>query len=108
MKLLVSQLLSAQSLVASVNSSAAEIGSYEGISVQSTYTGTPTGTLKLQCSNDGVTFSDVPTATVSLAGAAGSTLWNIPDAYYRFVRISYTATSGTGSVTSVLVGKGAH
>lgn len=77
------------------------------ISIQGAVTGTAAGTLKLQYSNDFVgnpaipqpiNFSDVPTATVAVAGAG---VYSIPktELCYRWLRIVYTATSGAGTIT---------
>lgn len=85
-----------------------------GFSLQAVWTGTPAGNFKLQGSNDlgsydgevvsGVTnWTDIPSSTVAAGGAAGSTLWNIDGAHYRWMRLSYTNTSSTGTLTVATV-----
>ncbi len=70
------------------------------------WTGTPTGSFKLQGSNDvesTVTdWEDIPGSTLAVAGAAGTQMWNYADAPFRWVRIVYTATSGTGTLSKCL------
>ncbi len=73
------------------------------LSAQCTITGTPTGTFKLQASNDPVlkgfpiNWSDIPNATASVA-AAGTFLIPKFDIAYQWVRAVYTDT-GAGSQT---------
>lgn len=70
------------------------------------WTGTPTGTFKLQASNDidaTVTdWEDIPGSSVAVAGAAGQQVWNYTNAPFRFVRLVYTATSGSGTLSKAL------
>lgn len=93
-------------------------------SIQATFSGAPVGSLELQASNDIVPYAPVPgnpvgpdpaanvtnwttiTCSVTPITAAGNFLWNIPNAGYRWVRLHYTATSGTGSLSATFSGKG--
>lgn len=72
--------------------------------------GTPTGTLKLQASNDPETNDTVPLTTPpnwtdiansSVAvSAAGNTMWNVTDVAYNYVRVVYTdGSSGASTAT---------
>lgn len=77
-----------------------------GYAVQAYFTGTPTGSFKLQCSGDpnsGNTFptnwSDVANSTFSVV-AAGDVFWNVTSAMYNWVRVSYTDSS-SGASTAV-------
>lgn len=67
-----------------------------------TTTGTATGTLKIQGSNDGVTYVDLPnsgtTANVAVSGA-GSHLFNVLNVYYNFVRCVYTNATNSGTIS---------
>lgn len=91
-------------------------------SIQASFTGAPTGTIKLQCSNIPSIYQthqplsdQIPTPTEvwtdvansqAAISAAGNVMWNIADIGYEKLRVVYTATSGTGSLTVVMVGKG--
>jgi len=70
------------------------------ISAQCVWTGTPTGTLFLQVSNDGTTWST--TAEVFGANPAGGAS-NTSETWfgngYKQARISYTNASGSGNLT---------
>lgn len=62
-------------------------------------TGTPTGTLTLEQSGDGVNYGSYTSTDVAIAGAATNTGYNIQDLpSINYLRVAYTATSGTGSM----------
>jgi hypothetical protein len=77
------------------------------LSVQATWTGTPTGTFALQCSFDGTNYTTVPGASAEFtansqaqpAGGGSSAIWNWSNVPGNMARILYTATSGTGTLT---------
>lgn len=86
-----------------------------GFAIQVVWTGTPTGTFKLQASCDApaqetqtsnggpyviTNWDDVTDSPYSVAGAAGSYTWNVREPAYRFVRLVYTNASGSGTITS--------
>lgn len=98
----------------SSNSSAYCLDTIFGYSIQAVYTGTPTGTLKLQGSDDPTgdfaspaNATNIPTNWSDIAGtsqaltAAGTFLWNMSDVGYNWVRLVYTDTSG-GTSTAIL------
>ena len=89
--------------------------------IASIITGTPTGTLKLQASNDPETNDTVPlsdnppTHWVDVANssfgvsASGETMWNVTDVAYNYVRVVYTdgsAGASTATMTTIFNGKG--
>lgn len=81
-------------------------------SIQLAFTGSPVGSFVLQASNDpgqpdgglspqatGVTHWTTIADTSASVSAAGDIMWNIENAGYTWVRVAYTADSGTGSLT---------
>lgn len=85
-----------------------------GYSIQVEYTGTPTGTFKLQCSSDPVpqgsssdpltggtptNWTDIANSSVAVV-AAGNYAWNVSDVMYNWVRLVYTDTSGGTSTAT--------
>lgn len=83
-------------------------------SIQLVFTGSPTGTLSLQCSNDpgtpdgaapanqatGVTnWTDIPSSDQSITDGGNHT-WDVSNAGYTWVRAIYSSASGTGSLIS--------
>lgn len=82
-------------------------------SVQTVYTGTPNGTLKIQGSNDdGVGTNDPKKVDANIQNwtdlgvsdtitAAGSTMFNVENCGYKWVRLVWTdSSSGIGSTIS--------
>lgn len=61
---------------------------------------------KLQCSNDGVNWDDIASATKTL-NAAGAQMLNITDIAYLFIRVVITYTSGTADIKVLENSKGA-
>jgi hypothetical protein len=74
------------------------------LSMGFSWTGTPTGTLKLQHSFDGATWFDTPGAatefTAQPAGGAGSVATNWYNMPGTLARIVYTRSAGTGTLNS--------
>lgn len=101
------------------NSLAVNVDNLIGYSVGASWSGsTPTGSLKLQVSNNAFIYentnnnldpnavwTDVPGSTFAVAGN-GSYFWNVADVYYRAFRVVYTFTSGTGNATLYIFAKG--
>lgn len=88
-----------------------------GYAVQAQITGTPTGTLKLQGSCDvgiepvngvvgPVIWVDIGAAMAPIVGAATNILYNEDATYYRWVRLVYVRTAGSGLLTATMNGKG--
>lgn len=90
-------------------SSAMDISLCNGYAGVLTTTGTLTGTLKLQGSNDNAIWVDLPnsgtTANVAVSGAA-SQLFNVINVYYNYVRCVYTNATNSGTITLNMNTKG--
>lgn len=85
-----------------------------GYAIQVVFTGTPTGSFKLQGSCDPVpqaaqaaggiysatNWSDIANSSDSVI-AAGNYMWNVYDVMYNYVRVVYTDTSG-GTSTAII------
>ncbi|MBV6514156.1 MAG: hypothetical protein FMNOHCHN_03746 [Ignavibacteriaceae bacterium] len=97
------------------------LGHISQYSIQLVFTGAPQGNFKLQCSNDlgkssqtnsgwsdegVVNWTDVADSAQAIT-AAGDHAWDVADVGYRWVRVVWTFTGGTGNLTSaVFNGKG--
>lgn len=81
------------------NSSGLPLAQMYGYSIQALWTGTLAGTIKLQATIDGSTWSDIGSTSQALGGAAGSFLWNVTGAFYNQVRVALTGVTGTGNLT---------
>jgi hypothetical protein len=70
--------------------------------IQVAWTGTTAGTLKLQVSNDSTQWDDLDGITVTPAGSDSQDLWVIYAASFQFMRVVFTRTSGTGTLTGTV------
>lgn len=103
-----------------ITSNAIPVDQLWGFAIQAVWTGTPTGTIKLQASSDSpvgdnaiadpsstiTNWSDISNSSYSITGAAGNYMWNFSGCGFRFVRVSYTNASGSGTLTAKLSAKG--
>jgi hypothetical protein len=100
-------------MASSFNMTPIWLGHICNFSIQLVFTGAPVGTFKLQCSNDPGTAQGpgIPQATgvvnwtdIADSGApitaAGDLVYQYENAGFPWVRVVYTATSGSGSLTS--------
>lgn len=96
---------------ANINSSAQQLLASISYAIQIVFTGTPTGTFKLQASNDvypnptpnvtwPVNWSDVANSSFSVA-AAGNVMWTVEFPGYNYVRVVYTDGS-SGSSAAII------
>lgn len=81
-------------------SSVVDVSEVINFAVHNIFTGTPTGTITIQASNNNIDFATL--TTVALAGAAGSDIKNFNDIGYLFVRVIYTFASSTGTLTTYI------
>lgn len=95
----------ATSMGASFNLPAIWLGHICNYSIQLVFTGTPNGTFKLQASNDlggpglaPTNWTDVANSSQAIT-AAGDHMWQVENAGYKYVRVVYTRSSSTGSLT---------
>lgn len=66
-----------------------------GYSVQFIWTSTTVqGAVKLQASNDNENWDDITGASYTINDISGSTLFNVPNVFYRFFRPRVEITSG--------------
>lgn len=109
------QIVTNQVMNTTINSSAYNVQQIYGYAIQATFTGAPTGTFKLQASNDPATsynpgngtganpvvnWTDIANSPYVVT-ASGNYMWNVYDVMYTWVRLVYTDTSG-GTSTAVL------
>lgn len=90
----------------SLTSPVIDVSKLNGWAVQFVWTGSPTGTIKVQASINGTDFDDVTDATTDTGGVAGKFTFNT--AYpvsYPYIRMLYTRVSGTGSLNAWASGK---
>ena len=96
---------------ASITSNTIDLDSIFGFAIQAVYTGTAVGTLDVQGSCDDVASPSLvtnwtPVTSSASINAPGNTMVNLTNANYRWLRIVYTKTSGTGTLNVNMQEKG--
>lgn len=106
------------SMATSSASIGVDVGQASIASVQVVYSGSPSGSMSIQVSNDSVAYgpasnpsanvvnwtsADVATQSIT---STGSVLFNPLWPGYRWMRLLYTRSSGTGVMNATLVYKG--
>lgn len=84
-----------------ITSSAIDLQTMHYSGLYASWTGTPNGTFSVQGSLDGVNFADMGITVNAAIGAAGSRAIDIGPTAFGFIRLQYTNTSGTGTLTVV-------
>lgn len=90
--------------VATLASSAFDLGDLTCYSIEVVFSGGATdlvGTLTLEASNDNTTFTTVTGSSQAITASAAH-MWNVVGAGYRWVRVRWTFTSGTGNMQAYL------
>lgn len=93
------------SMGADVTSTVKDISECTCVAVQGVWSAgsSPVGNMILQASLDDVTYSDISTLAVS--GNSGSNLFNVDNPGYRYLRLFYDRTSGSGTLNVRISGK---
>jgi hypothetical protein len=97
--------LDSQSMASSFNSSPLMVADARSYSIDATFTGSPSGVLELQASIDGQTWARIYGSNTTIT-TADTIIWNVYGPGYVFVRLLYTRTGGSGSLTAKLFMKG--
>lgn len=77
-----------------------DLGDLLNYSVQCSFSsGTLNGSLVLQGSLDGTTYGDVDN-TAKTVTSGGAVIYSVDTAGYRYVKVKWTNTSGTGTISA--------
>jgi hypothetical protein len=90
-----------------VTSATFNANNVDNIGIQVSFTGTPTGTLAVQCSIDNVNFLPLTFNPVlsQPAGSPLSYLIDLTQVAFPYLNVSYTNASGSGTLTVYLSAK---
>lgn len=106
-------ILSVPDTSVSTNGEAVLLDQIYGYAVQAKFTGAPSGTLKIQGScQQLINGEQAPTewtdivSTISVSSAATLPLVNSDAQYYKYMRVVWTATGGSGTLKVTYNGKG--
>lgn len=98
-------ILTDQTLVNSFTSAATNVQFLDRVSYSVTWTTDAVGSLIVQGSGDGVTFADLTMNPLTLNNADDSGVIDIQTSGLHSVRLSYTRTSGTGTMNAKVSAK---
>ena len=94
------EIVSATDASADITSAPVDLGEQTEYSVQVAFSsGTLNGTLTLEASNDKTTYATI-TGTSQAVASGAPHVYNVGGAGYRFFRLFWDATSGTGTATA--------
>ena len=97
------------------NSNAYPLNQIFGFAIQAVITGTLNGSLSLQISCDPNTSAgsdDIPTNWTTYAGSpqtvtgVGTAAWSVSDPWFTWVRLVWTFSSGSGTISEIINSKG--
>lgn len=101
------KMVDAGDMSSSITSSAIDLSSTQGFSIQAYWSGSPSGSFQLEVSNNlGSTWAVYQDSDVTLPVAGNQIFWNVSEVHFDQVRLVYTATSGSGTLTAWINCKG--
>lgn len=86
-----------------LSSSIIDISEVTGYCVHAIWSGAPVGNLLIEGSNDSSNF--VAVNTQATGGASGQHLLNVEKIHYRYLRVRFSFTSGTGTLNCYISAK---
>jgi hypothetical protein len=95
--------ISEGNMSSNIISSVVDVGEVGGYCVHAVYTGSPNGTLTIEASNNGINFYVVN--SISIPTANSQLFYQVDKAHYKYVRVVYTASSGSGTLNCQISGK---
>ena len=99
------KLVSAGDMSGDITSNAIEMSGTDSLFLHMVWSGTPTGDLELQYSNDNSNWIDSGETQLAAGGAAGSGLFSVI-VRAKYVRLFWDDTSGTGVLNAWACVKG--
>lgn len=99
------------SMTETLISNAIDVRTVYGFSIQFKYTGSPVGTMTIEATDDEIVpavsqnWVTVAGSSVAVSGS-GDWIYNVADSNLGSVRLKYTFSSGTGTLTAKIVTKG--
>lgn len=93
--------INAGNVATNLSTGAIEVAEVKQLAIHEIYTGSPSGNLLVQSSNDAVNWFTEDTNALS---ASGNKMVKLSNAGYRYLQVSWTA-GGTGSLDVYVSGK---
>jgi hypothetical protein len=108
MRVLATTLFSAGNAGGTITSSAVSVEHLLNGCIQAVFSGggSPVGSLAVEAGNDGTTFLALGGSATVAISADGTNLIHLSNMGYKWIRLKYTRTSGTGTLVASLHAKG--
>ena len=113
MRTFLTTMISSTGMSSNFSSSGYSVEYYWNYAIQAnTFNGVPVGTYTIQGSLDNVNYSTIPVSSFAGSSTAiatsGTSLFNVAAIGYKYVKLQWTATSGSsnGTLNALLFGKG--
>lgn len=91
------------SMGATIIGTSKDLGESNGFAAHFIWSGSPVGSVQVEASNDGTNF--IAVNTQATGGSSGQHLYNQELCRWKYVRLSYSRTSGTGTLDAYLSAK---
>lgn len=82
-----------------------DVSHLDNMGIGMVWTGTPTGTFSIEAKVGESPWQDIGLTGITTTGVAGEHVINLNQLPFNKIRISYTATSGSGTLTAYGVAK---
>jgi hypothetical protein len=90
-----------------LTSNSVDVTYTDNVGIQLNFTGNPVGTFAVEGTIDESSWSELSfSSTPSAAGSADTHLLNLNQIPYKKIRVTYTRTSGTGTLNVYVMSKG--
>lgn len=97
-------LINGASMTTNITSPSQSLDNCVRYCMQAYWSGTsPVGTITVSASNDNVNFTAI--SSVAVASNTGNYMVNVDNPAYPWMQVTYTYTSGTGTLTATIAGK---
>lgn len=95
------------SMASSITSTSYDVSEVNNVAVQAVWSSgsTPVGTTTLEASLDDTNYTEITDSSLAVSGNSGSNFYNIQDPGYRYLRLKYNRTSGSGTLNVKISGK---
>ena len=99
------QLVTNGNMASTIVTSPVNLEKLSSLSFQVTFSGSPNGSMLLQSSNNGSTWTSI-TNTIRTITAAGDIMYPIAEFDVHYIRVAWVPTSGSGTMNVYAFGSG--
>jgi hypothetical protein len=99
-------IVSSGNMTGNITSSSHDVSEVHDISIQAVWDGVaPVGDTAVEYSLDDITYTRDPDSILAVSGATGSNFYNIAHTGFKYIRLVYIFTGGSGTLNVKISGK---